>query len=267
MPIKKIEDVTPKAEETVFDGVDAQNDVAPEEVVEPKKEVEKEPSLPLSLVQKMMTELEDKLLNTFNSKISKIKTQEAKEEMSRDLEYVQDLEDDWLDTPVVFFAYSFNFSIHGDKRRGEETEPPHGAIKFKPLIRTKRKTGKQTQVVSVSSVKIQSRAEVDYLRSHSQYGIAFYENMESALNIDSTWAQKMVEAQQSISRLSDMQMIQRAKQEGVAITQSPESMRRQLIELIAKRSINQQDRLLYGNLKAARVDASTSRTIIEKTIG
>jgi len=44
-------------------------------------------------------------------------------------------------------------------------------------------------------------------------------------------------------------------------------MRRQLIELIAKRSINQQDRLLYGNLKAARVDASTSRTIIEKTIG
>lgn len=265
MPIKKIEDVAPKAEETVFDGVDAQNNVVPTEVVEPVVQ-DKEPSLPLSLVQKMMSEMEEKLLNTFNSRISKLKTQELKEGMSKDLEYVQDLDDDWMESPVVFFAYSFNFSIHGDKRRGEELEPPHGAIKFKPLIRTKRKVGKHTQVISVSSVKVQSISEVEYLRGHSQYGIAFYENMESALNIDSTWAQKMVEAQQSISRLSDMQMIQRAKQEGVAITQSPESMRRQLIELIAKRSINQQDTLLYGNLKSSKVDASTSRTIIEKTI-
>ena len=34
------------------------------------------------------------------------------------------------------------------------------------------------------------------------------------MNIDSTWAQKMVEAQQSIGRLSDMQVIARAKHIG-----------------------------------------------------
>jgi Txe/YoeB family toxin of Txe-Axe toxin-antitoxin module len=122
------------------------------------------------------------------------------------------------------------------------------------------------QVISVSSVKIQSRSVVEYLRGHSQFGIAFYENMGAAINVDSTWAQKMVEAQQSISRLSDMQMIARAKQEGISVTQSPETMRKQLIEMQAKRAIDQQNRMLYGSIPTSNIDKSSNRTIVEKTI-
>lgn len=270
MAIKKEnKDVTPQAEETVFGGSSAhENETSfiveepkAEEKVEVVKEV-KEESIPLSFVQKMMQEMEDK----FTAQINKLKTASAKKELDSDLDYVSELEDDWLEVPVVFFAFSFNFSIHGDKKRGIESEPPHGAIKFKPLIRTKRKSGKEVQVVSVSSVKIQSKSVVEYLRDHSQYGIAFYENMESAMNIDSTWAQKMVEAQQSIGRLSDMQVIARAKQEGISVSQSPERMRRELVEITAKRAIAQQERLLYGGLKKATIDKGTDRSIIEKTI-
>lgn len=268
MAIKKEnKDVTPKSEESVFEGVDAQSNEISfeiEETVEaaPVKEEVKEESIPLSFVQKMMKEMEEK----FNAQINKLKTSSAKKELDEDLDYVADLEDDWMEQPVVFFAFSFNFSIHGDKRRGVDTEPPHGAIKFQPLIRTKRRSGKETQVVSVSSVKVNSKSVVDYLRSHTQYGIAFYENMESAMNIDSTWAQKMVEAQQSIGKLSDMQIIARAKQEGISVSQSPERMRRELVELTAKRSIAQQERMLYGGLKKATIDKHTDRSIIEKTI-
>lgn len=267
MAIKKEnKDVMPQAEETVFGGSIAhENEISFEleelEKVEVKEEI-KEDSIPLSFVQKMMKEMEDK----FTNQINKLKTANAKKELDDDLEYVSDLEDDWLDVPVVFFAFSFNFSIHGDKKRGVDTEPPHGAIKFKPLIRTKRRSGKETQVISVSSVKIQSKSVVEYLRSHTQYGIAFYENMESAMNIDSTWAQKMVEAQQSIGKLSDMQVIARAKQEGISVSQSPEKMRRELVETTAKRSIAQQERLLYGGLRKATIDKGTDRSIIEKTI-
>lgn len=262
MAIKKEnKDVTPQAEESVFEGFSA-FDVQNIEKEDIKKEEVKEESIPLSFVEKMMREMEEK----FTAQINKLKTATAKKELDADIEYVNDLEDDWLEQPVVFFAFSFNFAIHGDKKRGVDTEPPHGAVKFKPLIRTKRRSGKETQVVSVSSVKVQSKSVVDYLRSHTQYGIAFYENMESAMNIDSTWAQKMVEAQQSIGRLSDMQIIARAKQEGISVSQSPERMRRELVELTAKRSIAQQERLLYGNLKSATIDKSTDRNIIEKTI-
>ena len=44
-------------------------------------------------------------------------------------------------------------------------------------------------------------------------------------------------------------------------------MRRQLVELTAKRAIKQHDRMLYGSLKAAKIDKNTDRAIVEKTIG
>lgn len=262
MPIKKKEekDLLLQNEETstMFD-VDSNVEVF-------NDEPEKEDSLPLSLVQKMMKEVEERLSSQFLSQIERLKSAAKRSPIEEDLQYISDLEDDWLDTPVVFFAFSFNFAIHGDKKRGVEELPPHGAIRFQPLIRTKKKGQRGIQVISVSSVKIQSAEVVDYLRSHSQFGIAFYENMGSAMNVDSTWAQKMVEAQQSISRLSDMQVIARSKQEGISVTQSPEGMRKQLTELQAKRSIDQQNKMLYGAIPIANIDTNSQRTIVEKTI-
>ena len=260
MPVKKVQDVTPETEITVFEESNAP------EMKEEKVIVNKEDSLPVSLVQKMMKELEDKLINKFSSQINKLKTNESQKELDADLAYVQELQEDWLEQPVVFFAFSMNFSIHGDKKRGVESIPPHGAIKFKPLVRTKRKRSRDVQVISVSSIKVNSQVEVDYLRNHSQYGIAFFENMTSAMAVDSTWAQKMMEAQQSISRLSDMQIIARVQQEGLSVTNSPEAMRRQLVELTAERAKNQQDKMLYGSLKQSSLERGTNRVITEKTI-
>jgi len=260
MPVKKVQDVTSETEITVFEESNAP------EMKEEKVVVKKEEALPVSIVEKMMKELEEKLFNKFSSQINKLKTAEAQKELDADLAYVQDLQDDWLEQPVVFFAFSMNFSIHGDRKRGVENLPPHGAIKFKPLVRTKRKRSRDVQVISVSSIKVNSKTEVDYLRNHSQYGIAFFENMTSAMAVDSTWAQKMMEAQQSISRLSDMQVIARVQQEGLSVTNSPEAMRRQLVELTAERAKNQQDKLLYGSLKQSSLERGTNRVITEKTI-
>lgn len=256
-------DVTPKAEETVFETLHTENEEVFETVA--KGEIKPEPiadAVPLSVVQKMMEEMQQKFMNQIN----KLKFDKNKSELDGDLDYVKDLEDDWMESPAIFFSYSLNFSIHSDKRRGVETFPPQGAIRFNPLIRTKRKGQRGVQVISVSSVKVNSKEVAEYLRTHSQYGIAFYENMGSALNVDSTWAQKMIEAQQSISRLSDLQVVARAKQEGVSVTQSPETMRKQLVELTAKRQIAQQDNMLYGSIRKATYDNNTSREIIEKTI-
>lgn len=275
MPIKKKEEVSPKFEESKFEATskEEQNDAPVEfevelfdESNEVKEEPKGEPTFSLSAVQKMMKDAEERMMSMFNSQISKLKLNKDKEELDADLDYVQSLQDDWLENPVVFFAFSYQFSVHGDMRRGVETIPPQGAIRFKPVIRTKRKRGKETQVISVSSVVVHSKEVVDYLRSHTQYGILFFENVESAMNVDATWAQKMVEAQTSISRLSDIQVISRAQQEGIAVSQSPEDMRRQLVEKMAKRSIEQHERMLYGSIQKSIVDKGTGRSIIEKTI-
>lgn len=261
MAVKKVKDVTPETETTVFEESNAPEMKEEQVIVEKKEE-----AVPVSIVEKMMRELEEKLLNKFSSQINKLKTAEAQKGLDADLDYVQNLQDDWLEQPVVFFAFSMNFSIHGDKKRGVETTPPNGPIKFKPLVRTKRKRNRDVQVISVSSIKVNSAAEVEYLRNHSQYGIAFFENMTSAMAVDSTWAQKMMEAQQSISRLSDMQVIARIQQEGLSVTNSPEAMRRQLVELTAERAKAQQDRMLYGSLKQSSLERGTNRVITEKTI-
>jgi hypothetical protein len=274
MPIKKKEEVSSKVEESNIEVTSKkeQNDAPVEFEVElfeeetKKEEVKEEPTFSLSTVQKMMQDAEERMMNMFKSQMSKMSLNKDKEELDADLAYVQELQDDWLENPVVFFAFSYQFSIHGDMRRGVETIPPQGAIRFKPVIRTKRKRGKETQVISVSSVVVHSKEVVDYLRTHTQYGILFFENVESAMNVDATWAQKMVEAQTAISRLSDIQVISRAQQEGIAVSQSPEDMRRQLVEKMAKRSIEQHERMLYGSIQKSIVDKGTGRSIIEKTI-
>jgi len=274
MPIKKKEEVSSKIEESNIEmtSTNEQNDAQVEFEVElfeeetKKEEVKQEPTFSLSTVQKMMQDAEERMMNMFKSQMSKMSLSKDKEDLDADLAYVQELQDDWLENPVVFFAFSYQFSIHGDMRRGVETIPPQGAIRFKPVIRTKRKRGKETQVISVSSVVVHSKEVVDYLRTHTQYGILFFENVESAMNVDATWAQKMVEAQTAISRLSDIQVISRAQQEGIPVSQSPEDMRRQLVEKMAKRSIEQHERMLYGSIQRSIVDQGTGRSIIEKTI-
>lgn len=238
-----------------------------EEVNAPIATPEKEESMPISIVQKLMHEMEEKLSNKFKNQIDKLKLHKAKEELEEDLDYVEGLEDDWLEKPVTFFAFSMRYSIHSDRRKGQEVLPPFGEpIKFKPLIRHKRPgRGKEVEVVSVSSVSVQSSQVVEYLREHSLFGIYFYENMENAMNVDSSWAHKMVEAQRSLARLSDMQIVARAKQEGISVSQSPEKMRRELSEILAKKAQDQHERILNQKLKTSVIDEK-GRSVTEGKI-
>lgn len=241
-------------------------EVKNEEVSAPKAVSKKEETMPISLVEKLMSEMEEKLSNKFHSQISRLKLEKQKAEMDEDLDYVEELEDDWLDEPVIFFAFSMRYSIHSDRRKGQEVLPPFRPIKFTPLIRHKRPgRGKEVEVVSVSSVKVQSKKEVEYLRNHSLFGIYFYENMENAMNVDSSWAHKMVEAQRSLARLSDMQIVARAKQEGISVSQSPEKMRRELSEILAKRAQDQHEKILNQRLKASVIDEQ-GRSVTEGKI-
>jgi hypothetical protein len=233
---------------------------------------EREPSMPMSVVEGLLQRMEEKLTNQFNSRIQKLKLGSAKEDMQAGADYIAELEDDWLEVPVVFFAYSINFSIHGDNNLGKSTKPPHGAVRFKPIIRTKRpgKGRRGEEVISVSSIKVHSKAVVEYLRNHSQFGIAFFENMDSVLNIDSGWAQRLIEANQSIQRLSDQQIIARCRQEGIPIGTDIVKMRKALVENMAEKSLAKQRELSYGKLERAVVDKNNAqgaeRQIIERTI-
>ena len=237
----------------------------PEDEVVKVEAKEMEESLPMSAVEELMKRSEERMENKFKSEIQRLKLSNAKSELSDSSDYVAELEEDWSEVPAVFFAYSINFSIHGDKKMGKSSESPQGAIKFKPIIRSKKQTRKGTEVISVSSVKINSKATIKWLRSHSSFGIAFFENMESALNIDSGWAQRLIEANNSIQRLSDQQIIARCRQEGIPIGTDPIAMRKSLVEHVAKRTIDRHNSIQYGELKKSTLD-SKNRQVTEGKI-
>ena len=95
MPVKKTnkkEDATPQETE-----VEATS--APEPT--------QEESMPVSLVQKLMYEMEEKLSNKFKNQIDKLKLHKAKEELDEDLDYVEGLEDDWLEKPILSSSSCF----------------------------------------------------------------------------------------------------------------------------------------------------------------
>ena len=87
------------------------------------------------------------------------------------------------------------------------------------------------------------------------------------MNTEPSWALKMAEAQKGIANLSDMQIVARAKQEGIVMKQSVELMRKELIEKTARKSISDQERKQYGGIKSALIEQGTNREITKKTIG
>lgn len=233
-----------------------------EQIVEQNDNTNSEPVMTVTAVEEMLKKQEERWSQRLN-KVTALFKADKGGEVNSDT-YVADLEDDWLDIPAVFFAYSINYSIHGDKKRGVESKPPQGAVRFEPIVRQKRKGQKGEEVISVSSVKVHSKTVADYLRNHSQFGIAFFEDMDAVLNLNAGWAQKLIEANSSINRLSDQQIIARCKQEGLPVTTDVIQMRKTLVEKIAEKSIAQQDQMLYGKLRKAVIDQKTGFEIIEK---
>jgi len=122
MAIKKKEEVSSKVEESNIEmlSTEEQNDAPVNfevELFEEEKTKKEEATFSLSAVQKMMKDAEDRMMNMFNSQINKLKLNKDREALDDDLDYVNELQEDWLENPVVFFAFSYQFSIHGDRRR------------------------------------------------------------------------------------------------------------------------------------------------------
>lgn len=227
-----------------------------EEVEEVKEEVvapEAPQMVALSDVQKMMMDLQEDFERKLNERLKEErKLTEGKRSVNESVDYTKELVDDYLAIPVTFFSYQSSYSFHGDMRRGKESLPPGGMVRFKNLIRSRRRNGSQIQVVSVSTVTVKSRELLDFLRSSPYFGILFHETINQALTVDALWAQKLIEANQQVQRMSDATIIQRCSQEQIPLSQDIQLMRKQLTEFVAKRAKAQFDSIQNGLSESVR---------------
>ena len=148
--------------------------------------------------------------------------------------------EDYLDVPSTFFCYSFSYTLFGDVKFGRQVKSPYGTpVKFKPLYRYKRKgsTRFDNATVSVSVATIRSKQELEWLRSHSLFGIKFFEKIGDAQNADVTFSEKVVETSNRLNSMSQFEVIERAKVEGLRVTDDVDDIKRRLCFHLAEKNI------------------------------
>jgi len=153
--------------------------------------------------------------------------------------------DDFLDVPLTFFCYSFSYTLFGDLKFGRQVKTPYGTpMKFKPLYRYRRKgaTRYENVVVSVSVATIRSKKEATWLREHSLFGIKFFEKIGDAQNADVTFSEKVVETSNRLNSMSQFEVIERARVEGLAITDDVDDIKKRLCFHLAEKSMQTPNR-------------------------
>ena len=205
------------------------------EIVEVKNKVEE--TMSKDSVQQMILEMQKDFKKELEIRLQEErKLFEGRKTVRENEDYGKELVDDYLDKPVTFFSYHSNYTYAGDIRRGRESVPPGGMVKFKNLIRSKRRNGGNTQVISISTASIHSKELLDFMRQSPYFGIIFHETINQALTIDALWAQKLIEANSQVQRMSDPSVIDRCAQEGIPLSTDIQLMRRQLIDLVAQKA-------------------------------
>jgi hypothetical protein len=201
---------------------------------------------PMEMMRKMLEEQERKLTANFEKRLQEEKRKNeslavGKKELDEDSKKGEELLSDWLENPVTFFSYVVNYSLMGDMRRGKESLPPNGAIKFSPLVRSKRKDGRGVVVTSICAVKSNSRAEVEYLRTSPLFGITFHESVDGATKVDASLAQILISSNQEVQRLNDHDVVNKCTAYGIKLSTDIDLMRRRLTDHLAKQKKAQMD--------------------------
>ncbi len=178
------------------------------------------------------------LIKDLSSKVERLEAEKSNTTLPKE----ETLADDYLEIPATFFAYSVSFNLSGDVRRGKVSMNPNNgkSVKFNPHYRYNRKSPKRgLTTVSICRTIIHSKAEAQWLREHSLFGIRFFENISTAIDSDVLKAEKMVQVSNMLSAMSDMRVIDRAKKEGINI-QDPDinNIKQKLIKKITDDSIS-----------------------------
>lgn len=148
---------------------------------------------------------------------------------------------DVLEEPAVFFTYSYGYAVMDDCIFGHPIPSPYDRpFLFKHLYRKEKFNGgdkNRKEYLYVSAVQVYSKKEAHWLRSHSLFKIKFFEQIGDAERVDVAFQEKLVEVSNELSTMNEHQIVQRAINEGITPSSDIIKMKRQLINVLAERRI------------------------------
>jgi|688.fasta_scaffold223119_2 hypothetical protein len=125
--------------------------------------------------------------------------------------------DDVLATPAIFYAFNVGLSVWDDTKFGKiDPNPLERPVEFTHIagVRMPRKANeKEDSIVNVSRATIRSKAEADWLRSHSKFNILFFERLPDVTsNIDYDEIRDKTDAGNTVDRMSAEEIIMKYRQ-------------------------------------------------------
>lgn len=193
-------------------------------------------------------------LTSENIELSK----KSKEDIEED-----SLIEDYLEVPAVFFAFTYKYSVYSYKRMNKEMLPPNGGIRFKTMLRYNKKnsSNRGVETISISQAVCRSKKEAEYLRRSPEYNIKFFENINDAKSVDVSLAEKMSEANSRISSMNDYQVIERAKAEGINMSDDILYLRKELVSRMAKVALTADKKRKTQTIKELAQTTPEARTL------
>lgn len=122
--------------------------------------------------------------------------------------------EDVLQEPAVFFSHKFGHGFISDTRSGKEFPNPIGnrAIIFKLWQTEKGGTVNDPTIIHICRYATSSKKEAEWMRSHSCYGIDFYEYSPDVEEIDMSQESIRIEAGERLKRMNDSAILSMTKE-------------------------------------------------------
>lgn len=149
--------------------------------------------------------------------------------------------EDLLEEPVLFYARQQTYTIWSDYRKGFDIRTPYRRpIHFTNVMRSKSQTAggrKNADVIAISAVQIISKKELEFLETHSDYGIKFFKNIAGTVEKDNEEYRFLEEASREVGT-NELELIQKANAYKVPVDMTNLSaLRRKVIEAVAKEKL------------------------------
>ncbi len=145
---------------------------------------------------------------------------------------------DVLEVPVTFFCHKVGYVIVDDMRNGNPVRTPFGRpIVFQYHSTEKKQAGKHVELHSLSMYVCKSKKELEWLRSHRQYGFMFFDKIKSALGADMKHATILARHMMQASNLSPHRVIEIAKSMNIPMSDDVDHLRALVAEKQAKEEI------------------------------
>ena len=144
---------------------------------------------------------------------------------------------DFLEKADVFYTYATTFVVGDDKRMGVPVQSPIGPVTFTLAYTKVVNAGMADQIINYAVFKSHSKKLSAWLRSHSKFGIKFWEWSDVKDKNDYKKVAKIIKFSEALQDMSAVRVIDMCKSYGVEFT--PDNIPAAKIKLIERLTDNE----------------------------